>query len=641
LLELLERLYKGVKSSELESEDLFTKLSPYLTKDKKLYKLPENILIGRVDINRSGTGFLIPIGIKSDRDLIIEERDLNGAFKKDIVLVKRVKRNRGREACSVLEIIKHSKEFAICTLRIEKGAKVAYDIKNGVRIPLSLSKKSINQLPKGAVLKVELSSKQIVEVLGHIDSPSVDEKISLALFNKKEEFPKEAQVEAKAFGIEVYADMYQDRIDLRDLNFCTIDPVTAKDHDDAIYFDEKNKIIYVAIADVSHYVTPFSSIDKEARKRGFSIYLPHKSIPMLPRELSENICSLKEGVDRLAYVFKMEIDTKNYTLKGSELFEAVINSKKSLTYEQVDEFLTDSKKMRFFSANLKKLYKLTTKIREKRVLGSFEFESSDTRLLLDSEQNLISVNIEKETPSHKLVEECMLLANIEASKMFDFGIFRVHEKPDMKKLEELVSTLASIGIAPKLSSDIGAVIASAQAEANKAGLREEVDTMVIRSLKQARYDALNLGHFGLGFDSYTHFTSPIRRYSDLILHRLLKSIMTKNEKEKKFILKDIKTVAESVSELERESAKVEWDFMDRKYARWAKDNIGKTIEATVVDTETPPIGKAKTDIYGARVFIKSRAELYLFDRLRVKIIDVDLESAKIFVSVEGLVDEAL
>lgn len=641
MIELLKRLHHGVKSSELDEAGLFDKLSPFLQKSKNSYKLQDNLIIGKVDINRSQIGFLTPLDSEGGKDLIIESRDLNGAMKKDIVLAKRLKRSRGREACAVLSVIKRFKESSICVLKEEKGVKYAFDIISKMPIPLNIPKKSLKPLPVGTVCRVNLNSGELDEILGHIDSSLVDEKICLALYNKKEEFSKEASTEAKAFGVEVFAELYPNRVDLRDLNFCTIDPASAKDHDDAIYFDEKEKIIYVAIADVSEYVTSFSAIDKEAKKRGFSIYLPHKSIPMLPRELSENICSLKEGRDRLAYVFKIKIDTKTYGVEKSELFEAIINSKKGFNYDEVDEFLEDKKKLRYFSANLKKLYALTSKIRKKRVEGAFEFEGSDTRLLLDENQNLIDISVEKETPSHKLVEECMLLANIEASKFFDFGIFRVHEKPDEKRLEELLVSLANIGIAPKISSDVLSVISFAQKEADRLGLRNEVDTMIIKSLKQARYDAQNMGHFGLGFESYTHFTSPIRRYSDLILHRLLKAITAKDEKAKKFILKDIKEVAAKVSDLERESAKVEWDYADRKYARWAREHKGESLEVTITDLDYPAIGSVKSKIYGARVFVKDRVEFYLFDKIKAKIAEVDIESAKIYVKAEEMIGETL
>jgi ribonuclease R len=638
LIELLKKLHeKGVDRASLEGKEalLYEKLSSLnlLQKSGKLQKLKDGYALGKVDINRSNLGFLItPL---SKQDLLIDTNGLNGALKKDIVVAKiEKKRKRGRLACKVLSVLLRDRSSAICRVEKSNGAISIYDIKSENRVFVDASKKSLKALPEGTILKVNLESAQIADVLGHIDSPLVDEKISLALYDRHEEFPKECEVEAQAYGVEVYASLYPDREDLRGLNFYTIDPKTAKDHDDAICYDDKNSILYVAIADVSSYVTPMSALDKEALKRGFSTYLPHKSIPMLPRSLSENICSLKEGVDRLAYVCKMHIDKRKKVVKSHEFFEALINVKRGFTYNYVDEILEEKEKLRVHGTNLKKLYKLTAAFRGERMKSGFEFINHDTRLVLDENQNLVDIEIEEETPSHKLVEECMLLANIAASSHFDYGVFRVHEKPDVSKIEDMLGDLANIGINPRVSSDINKMIAEVQAEAEKVGLREEVDMMIIKAQKQARYDAFNIGHFGLGFESYTHVTSPIRRYSDLLLHRLLKAILNKNEKEKRFVLKDIESINESISILERESAKVEYDYMDRKFARWAKAHLGERLRVNVTNIEHPAIASVKEQIVGARVFILDRMDFYLLDKLVVKIVDVDLFKAKIYVRVE-------
>ncbi|MFW5990285.1 MAG: ribonuclease R family protein [Campylobacterales bacterium] len=638
--ELLKKLHEeGVDKNSLEEDEtiLLEKLSSLnlLSKNKNLFKLKDGYALGRVDINRSNLGFLItPL---SKQDLLIDRSGLNGALKKDIVVAKiDKKRKRGRLCCIVLSVLVRDRSTLVCRVEKQNGSVTIYDIKSENRVLVDASKKSLKALPEGAILKVNLESAEITEVLGHIDSPLVDEKISLALYNKTETFPKECEMQAEAYGKEVYASLYPDREDLRGLNFYTIDPKTAKDHDDALCYDEKSSILYVAIADVSSYVTPLSALDKEALKRGFSIYLPHKSIPMLPRALSENICSLKEGEDRLAYVCKLHIDRRKKIVKSHEFFEAVINVKRGFTYNYVDEILEDREKLRIHGTNLKKLYKLTSAFRGERMKSGFEFLNHDTRLVLDKNQELLKVEIEEETPSHKLVEECMLLANIAASSHFDYGVFRVHEKPDASKIEDLLGELANIGINPRISSDINKMIVEVQAEAEKLGLREDVDMMIIKAQKQARYDAYNIGHFGLGFDSYSHFTSPIRRYSDLLLHRLLKAILKKNQKDKRFALKNIETINESISTLERESAKVEYDYMDRKFARWAKQNLGQNLKVTVTNVEYPAIATVKEGIVGARVFINDRMDFYLFDRLVVKITEVDLFRAKIYVRVEEI-----
>ncbi|WP_024790030.1 RNB domain-containing ribonuclease [Lebetimonas sp. JH292] len=224
-----------------------------------------------------------------------------------------------------------------------------------------------------------------------LDDPWVDEKISLALYNKKEEFSKFAILEAESYGDFVDKSMYPQRIDLTEKYFCTIDPVSAKDHDDAIYFDKDENALYVAIADVSEYVYLNGNIDKEAKERGFSIYFPHKSVPMLPRALSENICSLKENEDRIKFTFKIVLDKNNNVIK-EELFEAIINSKRKYSYERVDEFLagklenidkTDEEILSW----LLPLWKKIKHIRYERLKTGLDFESDEIRMSLDENRN--------------------------------------------------------------------------------------------------------------------------------------------------------------------------------------------------------------------------------------------------------------
>jgi len=257
-------------------------------------------------------------------------------------------------------------------------------------------------------------------------------------------------------------------------------------------------------------------------------------------------------------------------------------------------------------------------------------------MVLDENQELLEIRSEKDTPSHSLIEECMLLANVASAKMFDVGIFRIHEEPDIKKIDELLEDLAIIGIYPQKSKSLHGLIQSIQKEADRLNIREDVDRMIIRSQSQAVYSAKNCGHFGLGFDRYTHFTSPIRRYSDLILHRLLKSII-KDTKDKNFILKQIDEIASDISSLEREAAKVEWDYKDRKYARWAAKNLGVVLQGIVLDSEKMPLVKIGERLIGARVFIRGHHELEKLNRVKVKITDVNIATARI----EGALEEVL
>ena len=602
------------------------------------YKLNTKYKIGTIDIAQSGTGFLKVFSDDRDKDLLIESAHLMGANRGDTVLAKRVfSKTRGRAKAKVLMVLDRENNFSVVYTKIQHNRVIGINISTTLSLDITASQKSLKQLPLGTVLKIDNETNNIVEVLGALDDPKVDEKISLALYDKREEFSKESEIEAKAQGDWVDKSLYGDRVDLTQLPFCTIDPIDAKDFDDAIYFDTNSYTLYVAIADVSEYVYEMGHIDKEAKKRGFSIYFPHKSIPMLPRSLSENICSLKPNVDRLAFVFKITLDKKSLKPLKEELLKGVINSKKRYNYDQIDLFLqndlrdtdeADKEILKF----LLPLFEVTKKLRKERLKSGFEFRSSEIRMQLDKNQNLISTRVESETPSHGLIEDCMLLANKAASKRIKRGIFRTHDDPTYDKLQDLLDNLALIGIEVDFITDIPKMIRDIQTKADRLEIREEVDKLIIRSQKKAKYESENRGHFGLGFDSYTHFTSPIRRYSDLVLHRLLKAEKAGNKKRFSFLLEDIDKICEDISLLERESDRVAWDYMDRKYARWAALHVGEDFEAIVTGVQRSAIAKLDDEIKGARLFLLDD-NVELFQKVLVKIIEADIPSSKIYAKV--------
>jgi ribonuclease R len=639
--EFAYKLIQGIERKDIprDKRDIINDLIALgIVTDGKIIKLKPKYRIGKVDVTKKGFGFLIPLGVK-EKDYLIEAHHLNGASKGDLVIAERLMNKKGRPKAKVVYILEKAFAYTVAYLTYEykKGKKqpVLKNVKTDMPIYVNEKKKTLKKLPDGAVFKVNNYTLKIEEVLGVLQDPWVDEKISLALYNKKEEFSKKAIKEARAFGDYVDKSMYPDRVDLTNLPFCTIDPPTAKDHDDAIYYDKDKNEIYVAIADVSEYVYLNGNIDKEAKERGFSIYFPHKAIPMLPRELSENICSLKENVDRLAFVFKITLDNNNEVIK-EELFEAIIKSHRKYSYDRVDEFLegkfenideTDKEILDW----LMPLWERVKNIRTKRLKKGFEFESDEIRMSLDENGMIKEIKIEKGTPSHKLIEDCMLLANQAAAKMIDFGIFRVHEKPSQNSLDDLYSELASLGINVDVDEkDFSKVVLDIQKQADSLGIKKYVDKLIIRSQQQARYDATCTPHFALGFDRYTHFTSPIRRYSDLTLHRILKATIKNQKKILDYILRNVEALVVKLSELEREAMKVEWDFYDRKYARYAELHIGDVYKGIIEDTEIPPIAKILEDkLLGARVFLKDKEKFNLFEKVNVEITNSNIATAKI------------
>jgi ribonuclease R len=636
----LLKLSKGIDRKDLIKSDLefvekLVRLKAVKQKDG-IYKVDSKYRFGVVDVARTGTGYLSEFGAKGAKDLVIEPFDLMGATKGDIVVAKRVFKKGGRPKAKVIQVLKKEFETFVAYTKVVDDQVLGFNIKTDLPVTLAASQKSLKALPEGTVFKIDNTTNIILEVLGVLSDPKVDEKISLALYDKKEFFSDKAELEAKSYGDSVDKSMYPDRVDLTHLPFCTIDPPTAKDFDDAIYFDKEESALYVAIADVSEYVTEDGAIDKEAKQRGFSIYFPHKSIPMLPRALSENICSLKPEVDRLAFVYKITVDEKNIRVIKEQMIEAVIHSKRRYTYDKIDMFLSGdfSQKDEVDDTILEYLLplnKLLGKFRAKRVAKGCEFRSTDFSMRVDENQNLIDIKQEHETPSHSLIEDAMLLANKAAANALalDRGIFRVHDQPSLERIEEMMDDLAIIGVYAEVSENIYDTIKALQKSADEKGLREEVDKLIIKAQKQAIYSHENRGHFGLGFDEYTHFTSPIRRYSDLIVHRLLKAKKRGDKKLQEYLLKNIEIIATRVSELERESAKVAWDYADRKYARWAADHIGEIVSATVVDSDRTPIAKVDEGIAeGARIFLID-SDCELFEHVRIEILESFITTAKI------------
>ncbi len=637
--ELLTKLAFGTNKNNLDKKELaFVQelAGKNIISMKGELKFSPNIVVGIVDKTRSGLCFLESITNKDSKDIPIGRRDSSFLEDDDLIIAK-LESERGRMMAKTIMVVQKSTPYTVVLVNKRGRTVKITELKTGKELSLPVKPKALFALPDNVVLKLDNMTKNPVEVLGLLDDPFVDEKISLGIYGRHDEFEKKCLNEAEAFGEFVDKSMYPNRKDLTRLPFCTIDPVDAKDYDDAIYFDTNTNELYVAIADVSEYVTGFSDLDSEARYRGFSVYLPHRSIPMLPRNLSENICSLKEKVDRLTFTFKIKIDPVSLEVSGFELFESVIYSNRRYNYDEID-LLLDGKPARDDTDNeilkwLLPLNELTIKLKEKRLKKGFNFAGDEIRMELDNAHHIISTKTEQQTRSHSLIEDSMLLANICSASYFDHGIFRCHDKPSKQKVKYMIDDLASLGFHIKPSSNIHAMIEEIQAQAKGSNIEKYVDKLIIQSQQKAVYQSENIGHFGLGFDRYSHFTSPIRRYSDLILHRLLKAILKNDEKQQKFVLRDIEATTMEISTLEREAARVEWDFKDRKFARWAQTNIGNKFKAIVENIDEKgdkdTIVRIEDAISGARVFVP-QSPVGLFDEVEVEIMEVNIQNAKIF-----------
>ena len=628
----------GCLISDIEQEDrnAFQALQQLgaLEEIDGLWKLHSLYRAGRLYIGKDGRGY-VEAEFKEQRDLLVEPDHLWGAKHGDVVVVKRVIARRGRASGVVKLVITKAHLFTIAyTHRDEQNNFMILNIRTGEPTHAVMEGMDLKAFKLGTVLKVDVDDDKVLEVFGHLADPKVDEKISLALYDREDAFPEACVTDALDVEREVSKEEHPDRIDLTHLDFCTIDPVTAKDFDDAIYFDTESYTLYVAIADVSHYVPYFTNIDKEAKKRGFTTYLPHKSFPMLPRELSENICSLKPQVDRLAFVAKIALDRVTLKPLKEEFFEAIIHSKHRFNYENIDKILDEGTEgitgtVAQILTWLLPLQKITVKLRHERLKNGFDFRSEETRLSINAEHLLTATQIETGTPSHSLIEECMLLANQASAKRFTGegdSIFRIHEPPQLSKIEALLAELAAIGLYVEEYEDSPSLIRAIQKEAEKMGLASEVDSMVIKALRRAEYNAHNVGHFGLGFSHYSHFTSPIRRYADLILHRLIKTQLREDEEEASYLLRNIEPLCARVSELEREATKAEWDFRDRKFARWAAEHLDEIFEAEIIEAGESAKAVLQGDIKGITVNLRGD-DVMLFDRVKVKINEANIAQA--------------
>jgi ribonuclease R len=645
------QLIHGCLPSDIEEEDqpTFQTLlqNGIIEEQEQLYKLNSLYRAGRVAIDKDGRGY-VESHFKEQRDLLLEEDQLGGANHDDVVVAKRIIARRGRASGRVVAILTKARHYGIAySHRDEKGNFYTLNIKTGEPSHVEMEGMDIKAYRLGTLFLVDLETHQVAEVLGNLENPKVDEKISLLLYNREDAFPKESIEEALNVETEVTKSEHPHRVDLTHLPFCTIDPITAKDFDDAIYYDPQASILYVAIADVSHYVPYYSAIDKEAKRRGFTTYFPHKSFPMLPRELSENICSLMPQVDRLAFVAKITLDKVTHKPLQEEFFEAIIHSRHRFNYDTVDAILNagyqgDNLTIRHILKWLLPLQKLTMQWRHERLKAGFDFRSEEIKLTLNTHHELQTTQVETGTPSHSLIEECMLLANQAAAKRFHptqneeseqkgYGIFRIHEPPQLLRLEVLLSELAAIGLYVNEYSDSPSLIRAIQAEGEKMGLSSEIDAMIIKSLRQASYAASNVGHFGLGFSHYSHFTSPIRRYSDLILHRMIKAQLLEEKEEMGYLLRNIESLCARVSDLERLATKSEWDFRDRKLTRWAATQLNNTFEAHIIETGEEAKALLVCDIEG--VIVRLRGEgVMLFDHIRIQIIEVNIPQTYIMAS---------
>jgi ribonuclease R len=503
-----------------------------------------NLLHCRVQGHKDGYGFAIPLGDAED-DVYLNARQMNFVFDGDEVLVAITGQDRrGRLEGKVVEVVKQGTNNIVGRYQEESG--IGFVIPDNQRIqhqilipPKMKGKAKSGQIVTAVVTDYptrQLGAKgRISEILGdHLD-PGLEIDVAIRSHGIPWEWPDAVLAEAGGLEAEPREADKEHRIDLRELPFVTIDGEDARDFDDAVYCEKRRGgwRLWVAIADVSHYVRPGSALDEEAANRGNSVYFPEKVVPMLPEALSNGLCSLKPAVDRLAMVCEMELSRVG-NITRYHFYEAVIHSHARLTYTQVGEVLEkgshpDVDKQRV--PDLKRLHSLYQVLREAREQrGAIDFETVETRIIFDEHRKIESIVPVVRNDAHKLIEECMLCANVATASFFEANdlpiLYRVHDGPTEEKLENLRSFLGELGLelagGPKPTPLHYQVLLQQVAERDDAHV---IQVMLLRSLSQAVYQPENRGHFGLHYPAYAHFTSPIRRYPDLLVHRGIRSLV--------------------------------------------------------------------------------------------------------------------
>jgi ribonuclease R len=562
-----------------------------------------DVVTGTVLAHRDGFGFLRPDD--GSDDLYLAAREMQILWDGDRVAARTSETPRGREG-HVVEILARGKVRIVGHFRRERG--IDFVLESGEsRTEVLIARGETHGAKPGDVVNVEIleyPSKRshaigrVIEIVGRKDQSGIDTDVAILAHGIPNEWPAEALAEARNWSAEVPEKAKEGREDLRGVPLVTIDGADAKDFDDAVYCEPQGDgwRLIVAIADVSYYVRPDSPLDKEARGRGTSVYFPDRVVPMLPEELSNGLCSLKPHVDRLCLVCEMQV-TRAGEVTRSRFYDAVMRSAARLTYTEAASMLVAARprgqpaEIKPALQHLNAVYEAFAAVRKRR--GAIDFDLPETKIELDERGQVRSVRAVERLVTHKIIEECMIAANVESAKRINkgriAGLYRVHEGPDEGKLEELVLFLRTFGhkltpskVSPK---EINRILASVSGKPEE----ELVETVVLRSMMQARYQPGNVGHFGLALGAYAHFTSPIRRYPDLLVHRAIKWLNEKRSaKGFRYGLEEMEQLGEHCSRTERRADEATREVAERLKCVYLKERVGETFE--VVISSVVPFG---------------------------------------------------
>jgi ribonuclease R len=632
-----------------------------------------DLVKGRVQGHADGFGFLVRDG--EGEDLFLHPGEMSKVLHGDRVVAREGGINaRGRREGHIVEVLERANVKVVGRFLNEHGIGVVAPEDRRISQDILIPTGATGGAKPGQVVIVEIVEQpqrhsqpvgRIVEVLGNYADPGMEIEIALRKHDLPHEFSTEVEKAATKFPPGVTDKDRNGREDLRKLPLVTIDGETAKDFDDAVYCERRGKgfKLWVAIADVSHYVQHGDVIDKEARERGNSVYFPRRVIPMLPEVLSNGLCSLMPKVDRLCMVCEMDISARG-DIADYRFYPAVMHSRARLTYTRVAQVIEDpqgdaARELKELVPHLQALHALYQGLVKARALrGAIDFETVETQMFFDDEGKIERIVPTQRNDAHRLIEECMLAANVCASDFLSShdhpALYRVHEGPTPEKLVALREFLREFGLQLTGGDDPQAKDYARLLEKIKP--RPDVQllqTVMLRSLRQAVYSPENAGHFGLAYEAYTHFTSPIRRYPDLLIHRSIKAVLAGTRYEPG----NWQELGVHCSETERRADEATRDVEAWLKCYYMQDRVGEHFTATVSGVTSFGVFVALHEVYveglvhiselGADYFHFDAAKHQLLgertskrfrlgDRIPVKLVRVDLETAKIdFVLDEG------
>ncbi|HGE4920295.1 TPA: ribonuclease R [Legionella pneumophila] len=601
-----------------------------------------NLLRGTVQGHPDGFGFFIPDD--GSEDMVLSAKEMRAVMHGDLVLAYQSGLDRrGRPEAKIHEVLEHANTTVVGRFFTDHGVNFVIPDSKRLTQDISIPQEFIGEAKNGQIVLVELIAYpnkrsqaigRVIHILGEHMAPGMEIQVAIHAHGIPFEWPDDVLAEVGKIPQQISEEQLKGRTDLRNLPFVTIDGEDAKDFDDAVYCYKKPKggfQLYVAIADVSHYVAKDSALDQEAARRGNSVYFPGKVVPMLPEALSNGVCSLNPHVDRLCMVAELSI-TQEGKISRSRFYRAVIHSHARLTYTSVGAWLEQGKadeKHQTLWPMLESLYDLYHVLLDtRRLRGAMDFETTETRIEFDENKKIKCIVPVIRNDAHKLIEECMLAANVATARFLEKAeiptLYRVHAAPEEDKITALRQFLGELGLSLGGGRKPGPK--DFQRTMNMIGDRPEkhlIETVMLRSLKQAQYVESNEGHFGLAYSAYTHFTSPIRRFPDLLIHRAIGHLLDNHPVyEFEYSHEDMNRLGKHSSMTERRADEATREVITWLKCEYMQDKLGQVFKGRISAVTSFGIFVELDEIYveGLVHVTSLKNDYYTFDSAKHRLI---------------------